>query len=254
MMNLLSNAMKFTLGGGTVHVALETDKEWAHLRIADSGQGFGRAFLEAMFQPFSQEEEATTRSHGGLGLGLMIVKRLVEAHGGRVSAESAGKGMGATFFVDLPRGDSEIQADAETKPQARAAAEGRAILQGLRTLIVEDHADSRQLLHTILQHYGAHVFDAASAGEGLALLKSENVDVIVSDVGMPEVDGYEFLRFLRRGEMAARNVPVIALSAYAGLEDRQRALAAGFQAYATKPINPRELVDIIAGAAGRTDG
>jgi CheY-like chemotaxis protein len=204
-----------------------------------------------MFDSFSQENSTSARLHGGLGLGLMIVRHLVEAHGGCVRAETLGRGRGASFFVDLPLSEGTVAAGttAGERPQER---EGRGgLLTGLRAVVVEDHADSREFVRTVLQHSGAEVQDVGSAGEALALLTASGADIVISDLGMPEVDGYAFLRSLRQIEGPGRDVPVIALSAFAGAEDRERALAAGFRAYAAKPIDPRQLVHVVAQAVGR---
>ena len=253
--NLLSNAVKFTPAGGGVQVDAGVDGDRAQIRVSDTGEGFKPAFLQAMFQPFSQEDASRIRLHGGLGLGLMIVQLLVEAHGGRVHAQSDGKGRGAAFFVDLPlavapgaTGHEQVNA---SPAEASAATEERGRLAGVRALVVEDHADTREMLHTVLERSGANVQDAGSAREALALLNNSTVDVVISDLGMPDVDGYAFLRSLRQAEGPLHDVPVIALSAFAGESEIRRARAAGFDAYVAKPVDPRDLVSVVERTAGR---
>ena len=247
IVNLLSNAIKFTPRGGSVQAALDTRSGAARLRVIDTGEGFTPQFAEQMFQPFSQSDSQSTRRHGGLGLGLMIVKHLVEAQGGHVSAESSGAGSGATFSVELPLHAGSV---AQGHVANEEIAEER-LLCGLRALIVEDHADSRDFIHRVLQRCGADVRDAGSAGEALALLAESTFDIVVSDLGMPVVDGYGFLRALRGSAGPGRDVPVLALSAYASADDSRRALAAGFFAHAAKPVDARKLVQLVAHAAGR---
>jgi signal transduction histidine kinase/ActR/RegA family two-component response regulator len=251
--NLLSNALKFTPGGGSVRLMLAVEGAWAHLRVTDTGEGFRGSFLETMFQSFTQEDASSTRAHAGLGLGLMIVQRLVTAHGGRVSAKSGGKGKGATFVVELPLSD-KTHVTAPNIPDATAS-DNLGMdhpLAEVRLLLVDDHADTRDVLRTLFQRVGAEVYDAGSALEALTLLENAKFDVVVSDLDMPLIDGYEFLRLLRSSEGSAHDVPVIALSAHAGASDREHALEAGFCAHAGKPIDTRALVELIAHAAGRS--
>jgi signal transduction histidine kinase len=249
--NLLSNAVKFTPAGGAVQVDVDADIDWAHIRVADTGQGFSGSFLARLFDPFSQEDATSTRGHGGLGLGLMIVEHLVAAHHGRIRAASSGKSAGATFLVDLPRIDRPADEVAEG---ARASEQDAPVLTGLRVLVVEDHADSRELLRTILQRFGAQVREADSARKALALLGETNVDVVVTDLGMPDVDGYDFLRALRRDECPARDVPVVALTAFAAADESERARTAGFNAFVAKPVDPRQLASVVADVVPRTGG
>jgi signal transduction histidine kinase/CheY-like chemotaxis protein len=252
--NLLVNALKFTPEGGSVHVALDPDPPVARLRVTDDGKGFDPKFAPDLFKPFRQEDSTSTRAQGGLGLGLMIVQHLVAAHRGRVLASSDGKGRGATFVVELPLSAHTTLAPAgDSAPPELAFAKGEVArpLAGLRALILEDHADSRELIGLVLQRSGADVCDAGSAQEALALLSCTNVDIVVTDLGMPDVDGYAFLRELRRAGGPARDIPVISLSAFTGPDNMARSLAAGFCAHAAKPIEPAELIKLVASAAGR---
>jgi CheY-like chemotaxis protein len=248
--NLLSNALKFTSSGGAVQLTVTVETPWVQLRVTDTGEGFRGSFLASMFQSFTQEDATTTRAHSGLGLGLMIVQHLVSAHGGRVCAESDGKDKGATFVVELPLSD-KTNVTAGNTPDASPLEGMDRALAGVRLLLVDDHADSRDVLRALLQRVGAEVRDAGSALEALTLLEKAKFDAVVSDLDMPLVDGYEFLRLLCSSEGAAHDVPVIALSAHAGAGDREHALEAGFFAHAGKPIDTRALMKLIAHAAGR---
>lgn len=246
--NLLANAVKFSDIGGIVRVEIEADDARARVRVSDSGEGFDADFAPMMFEPFRQESEASTRVHGGLGLGLMIVRHLIEAHGGTVHAESAGKGRGATFVIELPLATGAV---ATAIAPASSDDLQSNVLSGLSTLVVDDDQDSRELVSMVLRSSGAEVSEAGSAREALALLSAREISIVVSDLAMPEVDGYGLLRALRQGPAAACKCPVVALSALAAAEDRDRALAAGFSAHAAKPIVPEELIKTVARAAGR---
>ncbi len=237
--NLLINAVKFTPAGGWIDVRLERRDGMARIEVEDGGQGISAEFLPYVFDRFRQADGSTTRAHGGLGLGLAIVRHLVEAHGGSASAASGGAGRGATFTVELP-----LVQTARGKPGTgtpdRVDRLPR-VLQGLRILLVEDHPDSRDLLQHLLEAAGATVTSTASAAEALAQIDAAAPDVVVSDVGMAQQDGYDLLRAIRQlpGRVAA--VPAVAVTAYARAEDRARALAAGFQEFVPKPIVPAEL-------------
>jgi CheY-like chemotaxis protein len=239
--NLLSNAVKFTPSAGRIAVRLGREGPHARLGVVDSGEGIEPALLPHVFEPFQQADSSTTRSHQGLGLGLAIVRQLVEAHGGRVQAESAGRGHGATFVVELP-----IIAVRE-RGMGRAATPGRlggtARLDGFRVLVVDDHRDARELLELVLRERGAEVVLAGSVDEALAALAGQAIDVLVSDLAMPGADGYALISAVR----AARGTPIpaVALTAYAGFDVRDRAIAAGFTAHAIKPVDPEDLVDLI---------
>ncbi len=247
--NLLSNALKFTPPGGSVRVRLGQAGDRARLAVADSGEGIAPDVLPHIFDRFRQADSTSARRRGGLGLGLAIVRHLVELHGGSIRAESEGPGRGATFTVELPL---LAQGPAAAGGEDAETGDGRAPrLEGVRVLVVEDEADFRELATRVLAEAGAEVSTAASAAEALALIEDGAPDVLVSDLGLPGSDGFALLESVRalrspRGEPAA-----IALTAFADGETRARALAAGFRVYATKPISPRELVALVARAAGR---
>ena len=250
--NLLSNAVKFTPAGGRVEARLERWAGWARLSVTDSGEGIEPHALPHVFEIFRQADSTTTRRHGGLGLGLAIVRHIVDLHGGRVEARSAGRGRGATFTVLLPvTADSPHAGEAPPLRLEGARAE-RPRLDGVRVLVVDDHEESRRLVQAVLADCGADVSVAGSADEALNLLRSVYVDVLVSDIGLPDCDGYDLIRRLREREREhGGRIPAVALTAYAGDDDRARAVAAGFQHYVTKPVGPADLADVVARAAGR---
>jgi PAS domain S-box-containing protein len=246
--NLLSNAIKFTPPSGRVSVRLARVDGTVRLDIEDSGQGIDPAFLPHVFERFRQGEGATTRVHGGLGLGLAIVRHLVEVHRGSVHASSEGLNKGAHFTVTLPlhhAGEKVNGVPAETvEGSATLAADA---LRGLNVLVVEDDDDGRELLEMVLNDYGAHVTAVASAGAALETLSRGGHDVLVSDIGLPMEDGYSLLRRVRELDAASGGkIPAIALTAYASGDDRARALAAGFEAHVTKPVEPQELAAAVA--------
>jgi CheY-like chemotaxis protein len=253
--NLLSNAVKFTPQGGKVQVRLERVNSHLEVSVVDTGMGIKPEFLPLVFDRFRQADGSTTRRHGGLGLGLAIVKQLVEMHGGGVRAKSPGEGQGATFTVMLPIAVIHPDQPGPARVQTREAeapdfCQGGA-LSGLRVLVVDDEADARQLISRVLAECRAEVAVASSAAEGLELVESFRPNVIVSDVGMPEEDGYDFIRRVR-AKRSAKDLPAAALTAFARLEDRKRALRAGFQTHVAKPVDPEELTAVIASLAGRT--
>ena len=255
--NLLTNAVKFTPKGGRVQVRLERVNSHVEVTVSDTGQGIPAEFLPHVFDRFRQADQTYTRAHGGLGLGLSIVRQLVELHGGTVQAESGGVGQGATFVLQLPVMVARRQAG---QPERRHPTAGGGAplecppsLAGLRVLVVDDEADTRVLLRAMLERCGSEVMTAASAAAALQLFEQSRPDVLVSDIGMPGEDGYALIGWVRRLEAGrSERVPVIALSAYARAEDRVRALRAGFQVHVPKPIEPAELVAVVASLAGRT--
>ena len=238
--NLLANAVKFTPAGGTVDVAVQAAADAVVLRVADTGQGISADFLPHIFEPFRQGDASTTRRHGGLGLGLALVHRLVDLHGGRVTAESDGPGRGAVFTVHLPA-LLPLALPARTLVGAGQAGHEE-ILRGLRVLIVDDEPEARELLGMQLEALGASVTVAAGGGDALALVqaasKNGRVDALVADIGMPGLDGYTLIRTLRAlPGREGGDVPAIALTAYARPEDRARALGSGYQRHFVKPVD-----------------
>ena len=239
--NLVSNALKFTPAGGTIDVRLARDAGQARLTIADSGIGIAPTVLPHVFDRFRQADSSTTRTHGGLGLGLALVRYLVEAHGGSVRAESAGVGRGATFVIMLPLSARVAGARRATEETAEAQ------LAGARVLVVEDDADTRDFIGYALRAVGVKPALVASATEALDLLAAEKFDLVISDLSMPGADGYTLIRRLRELDaMAGRRRPAVALTAHAGPDDRRRALEAGFDAYLVKPIDAPDLVGWVA--------
>ena len=255
--NLISNAVKFTPQGGQVQIRLERIISHLEIAVSDTGQGIASEFLPYVFDRFRQADSTTTRKHGGLGLGLAIVRHLVELHGGTVRAKSDGAGQGATFTVTLPLAHDYPRA--ETKEHAyTAAGESRFSpecperLDGLKILVVDDEADTLELLRTVLAKCGAEVSLAGSVREALESFKQARADIIVSDIGMPDEDGYELIRMIR--ELPANqggDVPAVALTAYARAEDRLRVLRSGYQMHLAKPLEMAELVAVVASLAGR---
>jgi CheY-like chemotaxis protein len=254
--NLLTNAIKFTPRSGKVEVLLRDRDGRVVMSVTDTGQGINPEFLPFVFDRFRQADASTTRRHGGLGLGLSIVRSLVEMHGGSVEVHSPGEGQGATFIVDLPRSPAHTQPH-ETEELGGSAAKKstatRASLTGLRILVVDDEADARTLAKRVLEECGADVLTVGSAAEALAAVDADRLlSVVVSDIGMPEQDGYDLIRQMRLLPGAAGQVPAVALTALARSEDRSRALLAGYQRHVSKPVDPAELIEVIAHLAGRT--
>ncbi|MBL1177591.1 PAS domain S-box protein [Pantanalinema sp. GBBB05] len=244
--NLLSNAVKFTPPSGHIEIRLEQVGNHVQLQIADTGKGITPEFLPHVFEYFRQEDGTTTRKFGGLGLGLAIVRYLTEQHGGSVKAESPIVGLGATFTVSFPLLKPGT-ARGWTHPESTNVSSATLPLANLRILIVDDQADMRELMSTILQATGAEINVAASAVDALKLVKVFQPDILISDIGMPEVDGYTLLHQLRQlSPDQGGQIPAIALTAYAGELDRQQALAAGFQLHMAKPIEPEKLVQAIS--------
>jgi CheY-like chemotaxis protein len=246
--NLLSNAVKFTDAGGRVTVAVDAQDRLVRLSVADTGQGIAPEFRLQVFDRFKQADASSARRHGGLGLGLALVRELVELHGGSVGVESAGLGQGSTFTVTLPARPAAVPS-ASLAPRPAAAAEA-GTLGGVHILIVEDDPDAREIMVRSVTDVGASVTAVSSAAEALALLRQgSGTDVVVTDIGMPGEDGYTFLRELRKLPVDHGGaVPAIAVTAYATGEDRKRALQEGFVAHVGKPFAPLTLISTIARA------
>jgi PAS domain S-box-containing protein len=252
--NLLSNAIKFTPKGGTVDVVVERVNSHLEVTVHDTGIGIKPDVLPLIFERFRQADSSTTRSYGGLGLGLSIVKNLVELHGGTVRAHSAGENQGSTFVVSIPIAPIRIDDKREHPSTARASRIDfdHVRLTGLKVLIVDDEPDSRELLKRVLSQCEAEVTTAKNGMEGLDLIRSTKLDVIVSDIGMPGMDGYEFMRKVRNLTPAEHSkIPAIALTAFARSEDRTKAMLAGYQVHVAKPIEPQELVATVGSLTRR---
>lgn len=265
--NLLTNAIKFTPKGGVVDVSLKRIDSHLQISVRDSGKGISAEFLPYVFDRFQQGDSTTTRQHGGLGLGLAIVKHLTEMHGGTVTVESFGADTGTTFRVRLPliavdsaptaspEGDIEFAKEEGDFIHSMNAQTSRDLLKNLRVLIVEDEFDAREMIVAVLQGYGAQVEAASDVAAGLGFVESWLPDIIVSDIGMPGEDGYTFMRKVRAltPEQGGKT-PAIALTAYARMEDRFKALSVGFQNHLAKPVEPAELAITIASTMGRMVG
>lgn len=239
--NLLSNAVKFSAKGGEVSLEVGRSGECLALVVTDHGRGIDLQFLPRIFERFSQQDSTTTRSHGGLGLGLAIVKQLAELHGGSIHAFSAGRGTGAKFTVKIPLSHNEVSPSLGDSQTLRALD-----FSGVIALVVEDDLDARELTRRILTDVGATVVEASSAEEAFACAASSKANILISDIGMAHQDGYQLVRRLRSAGYGADVLPAIALTAFARMEDRAEALAAGFQDHMVKPLDPQTLVARVA--------
>ena len=254
--NLLTNAIKFTPKGGKVQVVLQRVNSHVELSVSDTGIGIPASFLPRVFDRFTQRDSSTTRAFGGLGLGLAIARQLVELHGGSIRAASPGEGQGATFFVDLPL--SIVRVDDGPAPRVHPTAPtvtGEAValprLEGVHAFVIDDESDARDVLERILRGQGAEVTAYGSAAEVLAALRTSKPTVLVSDIGMPGMDGYQLMRELRASEGRMGRIPALALTAFARAEDRKRSLVAGYQAHLAKPFDVDELLLVVADLVGR---
>ncbi len=239
--NLLSNAVKFTQNGGQVTIALSQAENHAQIQITDTGKGIRSDFLPYVFEHFRQEDSATTRKFGGLGLGLAIVRQIVEMHGGTVTVDSPGVGLGATFTVKIPLAPQVTEA-----PTLNQSPVNESDLSGIHILVVDDQTDSREFIAFVLEQDGAIVRAVASGTEALQAFAQSIPNIIISDIGMPQMDGYMLMRQIRTlGQELGAQIPAIALTAYAGELDQKLAIAAGFQRHLAKPIDPEVLVAIV---------
>jgi signal transduction histidine kinase/ActR/RegA family two-component response regulator len=255
--NVLANAVKFTNRGGQVQVRVERVNSHVEIVVSDTGIGIAPEFLPHLFERFRQADAGTTREHGGLGLGLAIARHLVEMHGGTIQAASGGVGSGATFTVRLPVmiAHSITTAERRVHPRGTSAATSDSVpdLHGIRVLAIDDDRDALTMVAEILEAAGAHVTGADSAKDAFEMLNVWQPHVIIVDVGMPQIDGYQFVARLRQSEtLALRRLPVAALTAYARSEDRAKALRSGFQLHLAKPIDPAELMAAVAALVART--
>lgn len=245
--NLLTNALKFTPEGGRVDVSLARVDDDVEVTVADTGDGIEPAFLPHVFEQFRQADASgAARRQGGLGLGLALVRQLVELHGGTVHAASEGKGRGATFTIRLPTGQTATGRAPALMPPIPASSTADVAgerLDGVTVLVVDDNLDGRTLAAVLLTHHGARVNTVASVHEALRALQTDAPDVLVTDIGLPDEDGYALLRQMRLRH--DQFIPAIALTGYGGAEDRRRVPAAGFQAHIIKPFEPAELIAAI---------
>ena len=250
--NLLSNASKFTPVGGTVRIRIDQDETYMKIQVRDTGPGIAPEFLPHVFERFRQADGSTTRTHGGLGLGLAIVRHLVELHGGLIAAENETSGTGAVFTVRLPLPSSELSLQS-VAPATRVEQEvTRVDLADVRILVVEDELDALDLITIDLTAHGAKVRGASSAAEALELLQAEQFDLMISDIGMADTDGYNLIKQVRRQEdQHGEHIPAIALTAYARTQDRIRALTAGYNSHVAKPVETKELVSVIKCLIGK---
>lgn len=255
--NLLSNAIKFTPSNGRIEITLETVQGQAQIQVTDTGQGISADLLPYIFDRFRQGDSSTTKAKAGLGLGLSIVRHLVELHGGTVQAESPGEGQGATLIVRLPLRDlpQESTPSSDSEPTASNSSSDSVLsLEGLQILVVDNEVDTLELFQFVLESYGAEVQSVASARAALAALNEapNRYNVLICDIGMSEEDGYWLIRQVRsRSAEAGGQIPAVALTAYASETERQLAIEAGFQMHATKPIAPVQLVSLVADLAGQ---
>jgi signal transduction histidine kinase/CheY-like chemotaxis protein len=255
--NLVGNAIKFTPKGGRVKVRLSRLASEVEIVVEDSGVGIAPEYLPRLFERFRHPDASTTRPHGGIGLGLAIVRHLVELHGGQVEAASGGRGQGATFRVRIPllgmKGSVQGSRPGLVDPRAARGRTGALpSLEGIRVLVVDDEKDAREVIVAILEQRGARTFEAASVEEALQRLDEERPDVLVSDIGLPEEDGYSLMRRIRAlPRERGGGIPAAALTAYARTEDRMQALLAGFQIHVPKPVQPAELIAVVSSLAAR---
>ncbi|HYV10337.1 MAG TPA: ATP-binding protein [Pyrinomonadaceae bacterium] len=254
--NLLTNAVKFTPKGGRVQVKVQRIESHVEIVVSDSGVGINKEFLPYVFDRFRQADASTTRIHGGLGLGLSIVHQLVALHGGSASVQSEGEGKGATFTITLPFVGVISQKEGEsvhpTQSEEIISFDGLPSLDGLKVLVVDDEADTRELIGEVLKECGSEVIITRSAAEALEALEQHQPDILISDLGMPDEDGYSLIEKIRAlPSERGGNIPAAALTAYARAEDRMRVLRSGFQFHLPKPVDSAELVTVVASLAGR---
>ncbi len=255
--NLLANAVKFTAPGGSISLDVSSREAALILRVRDTGKGIAKQFLPHVFDRFRQEDDAATRRHSGLGLGLALVRHIVAAHGGLVNASSGGEGHGATFTITLPGDQTRVSRTGESdRPSPTPSATNHDLpvgrLANVRILVVEDDEDARDLLVTVLKQQGAHIEQAGSADEALARLVNFDAHVLLSDIGLPGEDGYALIRAVRARGFTSERLPAIALTAYSRREDQRLALEAGFQTHVAKPVEPAVMVAAVADSIRQT--
>jgi len=249
--NLLSNAVKFTPRGGQIHIHVARARSHVEIAVTDTGIGIDAEFLPFVFNRFSQADSSITRSYGGLGMGLAITKSIVELHGGSVSASSRGQGQGSTFIVTLPIAPVCSLPESEESDESAVTVWPPELI-GLKVLVVDDELDTCEMLRFVFDRAGAKVQMAMNAQDALKIVEAWEPDVLVSDIGMPEVDGYELIRRIRARSSRQHKLPAVALTALTRIEDRMKALSAGYQMHVAKPIEPAELLTVVASLAGFT--
>ncbi|MGI9065409.1 MAG: PAS domain S-box protein [Pyrinomonadaceae bacterium] len=252
--NVLSNAAKFTPAGGKVEISVSQTVTHVKIQVKDSGPGVDPAFLPHVFERFRQADGSTTRTHGGLGLGLAIVRHLVELHGGTIAAENRADQSGAIFTIRLPLPSGELRPEALARAASllKEAPSEQPSLEGLRILVVDDELDALDLIGVELAQHGAKVVGVASAEEALKALEQVEFDLLISDIGMPKTDGYELIRQIRKQEEdKSRKMPAVALTAYARVQDRMQAIMAGYSTHVAKPVEANELITVVASLVGR---
>jgi CheY-like chemotaxis protein/two-component sensor histidine kinase len=252
--NLLSNAVKFTPKGGRIQIAVQRINSHVEIVVSDSGIGISKDFLPHVFDRFRQADASTTRIHGGLGLGLSIVRQLVDLHGGTVSVQSEGEGKGATFTITLPFVGAITEAESvqPTHSEEVISLDGLPSLEGLKVLVVDDERDTRELIREVLKECGSEVITSSSAEEAFTALQEQKPDILITDLGMPDEDGYSLISKIRAlPSERGGQIPAAALTAYARAEDRLRVLRSGFQFHLPKPVDSAELVSVVASLAGR---
>lgn len=255
--NLLTNAVKFTPKGGRIQVKVQRINSHVEIVVSDSGVGISKEFLPYVFDRFRQADASITRTHGGLGLGLSIVRQLVDLHGGSVSVHSEGEGKGTTFTITLPfvgvvNNQNEAESVHPTQGDEVISFDGLPSLRGLKVLVVDDEADTRELIREVLKECGSEVITSNSAADALIALEEHKPDILISDLGMPDEDGYSLISKIRAlPDERGGQIPAAALTAYARAEDRMRVLRSGFQFHLPKPVDSAELVTVVASLAGR---
>jgi PAS domain S-box-containing protein len=252
--NILSNAAKFTPDGGSVEISVNQTDTHVLIQVADNGPGIDPAFLPHVFERFRQADGSTTRTHGGLGLGLAIVRHLVELHGGTISVQNRTDEQGAIFTLRLPLPSGELRSATLAAAALAQDARDQPSLEGLQVLIVDDETDALDLITVELAQHGAIVTGVTNAEDAFKALEQQEFDVLISDIGMPNVDGYELIRHIRKQEEGTqKRIPAVALTAYARVQDRMQAILAGFSTHVAKPVEANELVTVVASLAGRLE-
>jgi CheY-like chemotaxis protein len=252
--NILSNAAKFTPNSGRVEIYVSQSATHVHIQVKDTGPGIEPEFLPYVFERFRQADGSTTRIHGGLGLGLAIVRHLLELHGGTIAAENSKAGSGAIFTIRLPLPSGELRPEAlaEAAAALKETQSEQASLEGLQILVADDETDALDLITVELAQHGAKVTAVTNAADALKALEQGRFDLLISDIGMPKIDGYELIRQIRKLEAGKdKRIPAVALTAYARVEDRMQAIVAGYSTHIAKPVDATELVTVVASLSGR---